>query len=1173
MTAEAAAPSSPSVVVTGYGPAAHGALAAAVDEAQAGDRLAPVTVVVPSNYVGLGARRALARRRGIAAVNFVTPYRLAGMLAAAVTAASERQPVSTPVLAARVRSVLRAEPGYFAGVQSHPTTEKSLVSAHRELSEVPDPGLDRLAAASDRAKDVVRIHRAVKEGLADRFHDEQDLIRDAVEALTRGAVPVELGPVIVFLPQRLTAGQARLLNAVAGHTALTVIAGKTGAADADATVKVSLDRLNLASNPAAVFDAAPAPVPDAIFKTAAASSPGGLFGTAGALGPGPSPGIVDGAAEALSSGAPSGAVGGVRALSVSDPDDEVRHAVRAVVDAVRAGASLGRCAIVYGSADPYARLVGDALDSAGIEWYGAAVRTAETSLLGRSLLAMLSLGDNDFARRDVTSWLASGVVRADGRWAPAAAWERAARAAGVTAGDQWASRLDRRADSLETEADELADDEDRAEWAEGRRRRAAEARALAAFVQRLRADLGAGAEAPSWRELSRWCHRLIRDYLGGPLTRSRWPSEEQRHAREVETAADRLGELDGIDDQPSAEAFRQALRTELAPASSRRGRFGVGVLVGPVGLGLGIDLDLAVVCGMAEGVFPPRRRDDALLPDRERSLAGPDLPRRSDPGDDHRALLAVRAGARGKLLLYPRGDLRRSAPLTPSRWLLDAAEAIDGRRPGTDDLGRETGDWLAEVPSFVAGLRRTAFPAHVQEYDMRALLDHHDRRRGRSRSGADPADAAGSNSGPAGWGIDSVRHRVELRRGIELRLGRGSSWLTRFDGNLAAGDLRGAVLPDPAADGSAVSATRLEKWAECPHAYFVRHVLGVDAVEDPEAEYRINALTKGHLVHHVLKRWFDKMVKTGAVVGPGEPWPSDARRQLLEIGAEECDRHEAQGLTGRPLYWRLDRRRLLEDLETFIDRDNTRRAGGGEKAGSKSAQPTSGQGKAGAGSVQATGTGEGAGVRSAQRAAELGFGQPGSDRDAVSIGIGGGRTVRLRGSIDRVDATDDGGLVVIDYKTGSDNNRSYKDLSPENPSSEGRRLQLVLYAEAIRAIEGRAGHPVRADYWFVSAKGGFRTRGYEVTDEVRDRVLETVGAVLDGIAAGLYPSHPDPPQWRPFVPCRFCEPDGLGTRDRHNDWTRKLADPDLRPYLAVAEPGLLEALDDPAAHVGTGAES
>lgn len=1126
-----------SVLVTAYGPPAHDALAAAVEEAQADDRLAPVTVVVPSNYVGLGARRALARRRGIAAVAFATPYRLAGLLGAAATAAGGRRPVSTPVIAAQVRSVLRVEPGYFAGVQGHPVTEKVLVKAHRELSEVPGPGLDRLAAASGRARDVVRIHRAVKEGLAGRFHDEQDLIRDAVEALARGSASVtELGAVIVFLPQRLTSGQARLLRATAERTAVTVIAGKTGAADADAAVKVSLDRLGLVPDPVPVFEAAEAD-PAACFRAPLFPGPDEEAQAAGLPGTdreAQAAGLPETGRGGRTSGFP-GNGGGLRALSVSDPDDEVRHAVRAVVETARAGVGLGRCAIVYGSADPYARLIGDALDSAGIEWCGAAVRTAETSLLGRSLLAMLALGDNDMSRRDVTAWLASGVVRADGQRAEAAAWERMARSAGVTAGPgQWASRLGRYAADLEAEADDLVDDEDRAEWAERRRRKAEQVRELAAFVKQLHADLAQGRETRSWRELSRWCHKLIRHYLGGPLTRSRWPDEEQRHARAVEAAIDRLGELDGIDDRPSADAFRQALQAELADDPGRRGRFGAGVLVGPVSLGLGIDLDLAVVCGMAEGMFPARRRDDALLPDRERALAGPDLTQRSDHGDGHRALLAVLAGARSRVLLCPRGDLRRSAPLTPSRWLLDAAEAIDGRRPGTDDLGRQSGDWLTEVPSFVAGLRAAGFPAHAQEYDMRALLDHRDRRRGRSRSAPGPGPA-GRMSERAGWGIDSVRQRIELQRGIELRLGRASSRLTRFDGNLADGDLRGAALPDPTDRDEVVSATRLEKWAECPHAYFVRHVLGVDAVEDPDAEYRINPLTRGHLVHHALKRWIDELSESDAVAAPGAPWPAEAGRRLLEIGAEECDHFEARGLTGRPLYWSRDRQRLLEDLETFVGFDDRCRAEAG----------------------------------STPMAAELGFGQPGSDREAVTVGIGGGRAVRLRGSIDRVDATGKEGLVVIDYKTGSD--RGYKDLSPQDPSLGGRRLQLVLYAEAARAMHDRAGAPVRADYWFVSAKGGFRARGYEVTDEVRSRVLETVGAVADGIAAGLYPPRPEPPQWRPFVPCRFCDPDGLGTRDQWNDWTRKLADPDLRPYLAVAEPALLAALDELADHPGAGA--
>ena len=49
-----------------------------------------------------------------------------------------------------------------------------------------------------------------------------------------------------------------------------------------------------------------------------------------------------------------------RVISVSDADDEVRHALRLVVDAARRGVPLGRIAVLYGNRDPYARLIGDA---------------------------------------------------------------------------------------------------------------------------------------------------------------------------------------------------------------------------------------------------------------------------------------------------------------------------------------------------------------------------------------------------------------------------------------------------------------------------------------------------------------------------------------------------------------------------------------------------------------------------------------------------------------------------------------------------------------------------------------------------------------------------------------------------------------------------------------------
>ena len=76
------------LVRTTYGPAALDALAAAVARAKGDEPLRPVTVVVPSNYAGVAARRALARRHGVIGVGFVTLYRLAELLAGPTLARS-----------------------------------------------------------------------------------------------------------------------------------------------------------------------------------------------------------------------------------------------------------------------------------------------------------------------------------------------------------------------------------------------------------------------------------------------------------------------------------------------------------------------------------------------------------------------------------------------------------------------------------------------------------------------------------------------------------------------------------------------------------------------------------------------------------------------------------------------------------------------------------------------------------------------------------------------------------------------------------------------------------------------------------------------------------------------------------------------------------------------------
>src|SRR5437870_4721601 len=94
------------LVTAAYGPPAAHALRDAVAVAKGDDPLTPVTVIVPTNYVGVAVRRQLAtgnlgpvagRGNGIAGVTFLTLYRMAELLGAPRLAAAQRRPVSSPV--------------------------------------------------------------------------------------------------------------------------------------------------------------------------------------------------------------------------------------------------------------------------------------------------------------------------------------------------------------------------------------------------------------------------------------------------------------------------------------------------------------------------------------------------------------------------------------------------------------------------------------------------------------------------------------------------------------------------------------------------------------------------------------------------------------------------------------------------------------------------------------------------------------------------------------------------------------------------------------------------------------------------------------------------------------------------------------------------------------------
>jgi RecB family exonuclease len=451
--------------------------------------------------------------------------------------------------------------------------------------------------------------------------------------------------------------------------------------------------------------------------------------------------------------------------------------------------------------------------------------------------------------------------------------------------------------------------------------------------------------------------------------------------------------------------------------------------------------------------------------------------------DDHRRLVAALAGAsEARFLLFPRGDLRRTTERVPSRFLTDLP----------DDLGEARAGSYTPVASFAAGVARVEFPATEQEYRLRTLLDH-------TRAGQRVDEH------------DLTRSDRALRRGVDTVRARAGAGFTRFDGNLA-GVARARVVDDDVV----VSATRLQAYAANPFAYLLEYVLRVDIPEPPEERYEVTPLDRGSLVHETLDAFLSEVLaRPHGAPGPHEAWTDADRTRLRELAEHRCAAYEAQGRTGRRLFWHRDRRRVLAELDRFLAEDSAVRAD--------------------------------AGLRTI--ATELRFGFPDA-APAVALRLSDGRTLRFRGAADRVDTTDSGALWVLDYKTGRPIG-----VDPDDPTAGGTMLQLPIYAHAARAAFGTPDTSVGAAYWYVSTRGQFRWAELVLTPDVDARVDTVLRTIADGIDAGVFPCRVDPPTtWsRRFR--SYTDPDARGTRDRYREWQRTRGAPELRAYVQLAEPG------------------
>ncbi len=387
---------------------------------------------------------------------------------------------------------------------------------------------------------------------------------------------------------------------------------------------------------------------------------------------------------------------------------------------------------------------------------------------GRTLLGLLRLRETDFRRDALMDWLSGAPIleKASGQPAPAQRWDLLSRAAGIIRGaSQWRERLAAHRRSLENER---RDREALEEASEGYIRRLdadiEHVERLSRFVDELTRLLDPG-EAKSWPEFADWARGLLERYLGGEGHRREWPETEIESHRAVTQLLDSLAALNELRPQIDEATFRRALERELEAPAGRIGRFGEGVFIGRIADAVGTSFDIVYVLGMTEGLMPPRGRDDPLLPDRERTAAGEEMPLRTSRLDEERReYLAALASAPERVLLYPRADVRGQRGKLPSRWLLEEASRLEGKTLYSSDLDPPPSrEWLTVVPSFQAALAGGGEPASEQEYDLRSLL----------------------RWGGTGATITShylVQETPALKSGLAADLGRQSARLTRWDG-------------------------------------------------------------------------------------------------------------------------------------------------------------------------------------------------------------------------------------------------------------------------------------------------------------------------------------------------------------------------------------------------------
>ncbi len=253
-------------------------------------------------------------------------------------------------------------------------------------------------------------------------------------------------------------------------------------------------------------------------------------------------------------------------------------------------------------------------------------------------------------------------------------------------------------------------------------------------------------------------------------------------------------------------------------------------------------------------------------------------------------------------------------------------------------------------------------------------------------------------------------HRGRLAAKARLDPGR----ITEFDGSVPEA---GADLDPTASTAGPISASRLETAGECPLKFFFKYGLRIQKPEDIDVDpdQWLDALTQGRLLHLVFEDFMRELASKGQV-----PIHARDRERLLEILSQRGKELLKHYPPPNDAAHERQLRELRKTAETFLVEEE-------DYVRSRMARPVH---------LEAS-----IGLKQEGHASLMDSAEP------MDFPLSGGRRIRVRGRIDRIDLLGDPAsqtYAIWDYKTGG--TRKYAE---EKSSSKGRVLQPALYVSMV----------------------------------------------------------------------------------------------------------------------------